>query len=63
MLKRGYLVSKSVYVSYSHKEKDVKLYLERVDEVFGLIKKAIEQKKVYKLLKGPVAHIGFRRLT
>jgi glutamate-1-semialdehyde 2,1-aminomutase len=63
MLKRGYLTSKSVYICYAHKEKDLKEYFKNVDEVFGIIKKAIENKNVYKLLKGPVAHIGFKRLT
>ncbi len=63
MLKRGYLASKSVYVSYSHKEEHVKKYLESVNEVFALLKKAIDKNKIYNLLKGPVAHTGFRRLT
>jgi glutamate-1-semialdehyde 2,1-aminomutase len=63
MLKRGYLASKSVYVSYAHKEKDIKEYLGSIEEVFTLIKKAIDNKKIYKLLKGPIAHQGFKRLT
>lgn len=63
MLKRGYLASKSVYVSYAHKEKIIKEYLREVDEVFGAVKKAIEKKQIYKLLRGPVAHKGFSRLT
>lgn len=63
MLKRGFLTTKSVYVSFSHKEKHIKKYLENVDEVFGLISKAIKNKNIYDLLEGPVAHEGFRRLT
>lgn len=63
MLERGYLVTKSVYLSYSHKEKDVKEYLKKVDIVFGVIKRAIKERKVSKLLKGPIAHQGFERLT
>jgi len=63
MLERGFLASKSVYVSYSHNEDHMKKYLENVDEVFGMIKKSIEDKSVHSLLKGPVAHEGFRRLT
>lgn len=63
MLKKGYLVSKSVYVCYSHKEPDVKRFLKTVDGVFGMIKKAIDEKNVYNLLEGPVAHKGFKRLT
>jgi glutamate-1-semialdehyde aminotransferase len=63
MLKRGYLVTKSVYVSYAHKEKDVVAYLAVADKVFKLIKEAIDKKAVHKMLKGPIAHQGFRRLT
>jgi len=63
MLKRGFLASSSVYVSYSHTEEHVEKYLENVDEVFKILRKAIETNAIYKLLKGPVAHKGFRRLT
>jgi len=63
MLQRGFLTSKSVYTCYSHKEEHVKKYLKNVDEVFGLISKAVKDNSVYKLLKGPVAHQGFKRLT
>ncbi len=63
MLKRGYLASPSVYVSYSHTQEIVKEYLINVDEVFQIIKEAIKQQKVLRLLKGPVAHSGFKRLT
>lgn len=63
MLKRGYLASLSVYVSYSHTEEIVENYLRNVDEVFGIIKRAIEEEKVKDLLEGPVAHTGFQRLT
>lgn len=63
MLKRGILASGGVYVSYSLKEKHVKKYLEAAEQIFGLLKKAIDEKKVYSLLKGPVAHKKFERLT
>ena len=63
MLKRGILASSAVYVSFAHKEEHVKKYLETVDEVFKIIKKAIETNTVLDLLDGPVAHTGFKRLT
>ena len=63
MLKRGFLASKSVYVSYSHNEVYIEKYLENVDEIYGIIKEAIKKNNVYDLLKGPVAHTGFKRLT
>jgi len=63
MLKRGILASNGVYLSYAFKEKHVKQYLKNVNEVFALIKKAIEKNKVHNLLEGPVAHSDFKRLT
>lgn len=63
MLKKGFLASGSVYVSYAHKENQVKKYLSAVDAVFDFLKKAITGKKVMALLNGPVAHAGFKRLT
>ncbi len=63
MLRRGFLASGSVYVSFAHKENHVKKYLAEVDEVFGIVKNAIDGKKVQTILKGPIAHSGFKRLT
>ena len=63
MLKRGFITATGIDVSYSLKEKHVKAYLNACHEVFKIIKKAVEQKKVRKLLKGPVAHEKFKRLT
>jgi len=63
MLRRGFLASGGVYVSYAHTERLVKRYLSAVDEVFGLIARAIQKKVVASLLHGPVAHSGFQRLT
>lgn len=63
MLDRGYLGTTGVYVSFAHQESDVKRYLKVIDEVFGILKKAIESGIVKKLLRGPVAHSGFSRLT
>ncbi|MDD3036177.1 MAG: aminotransferase class III-fold pyridoxal phosphate-dependent enzyme [Candidatus Saccharimonadaceae bacterium] len=63
MLRRGYLASSSVYVSLAHTAKLVDDYLKAVDQVFGIIKKAIDENKVREYLEGPVAHAGFKRLT
>lgn len=63
MLCRGYLASKSVYVSQMHNEDNVSAFIENVDEVFRVIRNAIEHNNVGNLLKGPVAHTGFKRLT
>ncbi|MDD2731851.1 MAG: aminotransferase class III-fold pyridoxal phosphate-dependent enzyme [Candidatus Pacebacteria bacterium] len=63
MLKRGYLVSKSVYLSYAHTKEHIEDYLKNADEVFSLIKNALETNNIYNLLKGPVINPGFKRLT
>lgn len=63
MLRRGFLAGASVYVSYAHKEKHVTSYLKAVDEVFGIIKKALENNSIVSFLHGKIAHSGFKRLT
>ncbi len=63
MLARGFLASKSVYVSYAHRSEHVRLYFKKVDEVFFLIKKALGRGDIKKRLKGPLAYQGFKRLT
>lgn len=61
MLKRGYIAGSSVYVSYSHTKEIIETYFESVDEVFNLIREAIDQNNILDLLDGPIAHTGFQR--
>lgn len=63
MLARGFLASTSIMLSYAHTISHIKKYLAAVDEVFALIKKAIDGKKLNGMLKGPVSHSGFQRLN
>lgn len=63
MLKRGFLASTSVYVSYCHTKEIVEDYLMNVDKVFAIIKEAIDKNVVLNILEGPVSHKGFQRLT
>lgn len=63
MLKRGFLAGLTVYVSYAHKDAHLKKYAKVLDDVFGILKKAIDTGTVNDLLEGPVAHSGFARLT
>ncbi len=63
MLKKGYLASKSVYLSLAHKSNDIEQYLKAVDQVFALISKAIQQNNINDLLEGPPVHTSFQRLT
>ena len=63
MLRKGYLASNSVYVSYAHTKEIVDIYLKNIDEVFGVISKAIRTDSVKKLLITSVRDEGFKRLT
>ena len=63
MLQRGFLATKAISTSYSHKKEHVTRYLGSVDEVFGIMSEAIRQEGIYDLLKGPPAHVGFKRLA
>lgn len=63
MLARGFLATGGFYVSYAHKQEHLDRYEKAAGEVFKLIASAVKEKKVEKLLKGPVAHSGFQRLT
>lgn len=59
MLKKGYLATTAFYVSYAHKEEDIRKYLAATEEVFG---KMAETKDIRAALEGPVCHAGFQRL-
>ncbi|OIO38084.1 MAG: aminotransferase class III [Candidatus Omnitrophica bacterium CG1_02_49_16] len=63
MLKKGYLASTSVYLSYAHKRLLLERYLSDAAKVFSLIKKNMDAGKLEKSLEGPVCHSGFKRLA
>lgn len=63
MLRRGFLASGLIYVSYAHRPYHVQKYLRACGEVFALLGDAILRGRVHQLLEGPVAHGGFQRLT
>ncbi|HTB04915.1 MAG TPA: aminotransferase class III-fold pyridoxal phosphate-dependent enzyme [Bradyrhizobium sp.] len=63
MLDKGILAHGSFYAMLAHTDAHVDRYLEAVNEVFRALKIAIDQNAVRQLLRGPVAHSGFKRLT
>jgi len=63
MLERGFLATSSFYVTYAHQTEHVEIYLQAIKEVFTIIKNAVLKNMVASLLKGSVAHAGFRRLA
>ena len=63
MLARGFLATTSLYASVAHTPELVERYFENLDEVFKTIKECEDGLDVMTLLKGPVAHSGFKRLN
>ena len=63
MLAKGYLAGTSVYVCTEHTPEVVDVFFAALDPVFALINECENGRDVYKLLKGPVCHSGFKRLN
>ena len=63
MLKRNILATNSVYLSVTHSDKILDRYLNELDKVFDLIGKHQKNKDFHKLLNGPSAQLGFKRLN
>lgn len=63
MLDRGFLAGKSFYSSYAHTKAHLDSFQTAVEESFGIISEAMKRKMVKKMLKGPAAQTGFKRLT
>ena len=63
MLKKGYLATTAVYVCTAHTPEIIKTYLENLKPLFQTIKECEEGRDVMKLLEGPIAHSGFKRLN
>ena len=63
MLKKGFIASKAFYATYAHKDSHMNAYARAVGSVFSSISRAIESGNISKLLKGPLAHSGFKRLA
>lgn len=63
LLQEGFLATKSFYATYAHQDQHVTEYLRVVEDAFKLIAEAIDSNNVGELIKGPVAHTGFRRLN
>lgn len=62
MLKKNYLVSSSIYISYSHTKKLVSNYLRDADEVFKKISKLINDNKLEKEISINIRSDAFKRL-
>ncbi len=63
MLERGFLATNAFYANFAQTEQEIAAYAEATTEAFGEIARAANTGTVRSLLKGPVAHTGFSRLT
>ena len=63
MLAKGFLATTSLYASVAHTSKLLDSYFENLNLVFALIRKCEDGLDIQTLLKGPVAHSGFKRLN
>jgi glutamate-1-semialdehyde 2,1-aminomutase len=63
MLARGFLASKAFYATYAHTSEHVERYAVAVDDVFAILRKALDAGDVEGRLKGPLQHTGFARLA
>ena len=63
MLEKGYLAYSQFKPSFAHKAEHVEAYLQAVDETFEILARALENRTVGGLLKGPLAQKGFARLA
>ncbi len=63
MLDRGFLATNAFYAMYAHTGQQVENYLIAVGETFQQLASAVDRSEVEGLLRGPVAHSGFHRLT
>ncbi len=62
MLKRNFLVSASVYISYSHTKKLVERYLLESDKVFKKIAYLLKEKNIKKEINTNIRSESFKRL-
>ncbi len=63
LLDRGFLAGGAFYVTYAHQTSDTDAYLAALDDVFGLLARAIRSQTVETQLRGPIAHADFQRLA
>jgi glutamate-1-semialdehyde 2,1-aminomutase len=63
MLEKGFLASRAFYATYAHRDEHVESYLIAVNDSFTIIAAAMKTEGLLAMLKGPIAHTGFKRLT
>ena len=63
LLEQGFLATNAFYAAYAHQNSHIESYLGAVERTFDFLAEVIKKGEVERLLKGPIAHSGFQRLT
>lgn len=63
MLEKGFLAGNSVYVCTEHTPELIDRFIDALDPIFATIRECEDGRDIMSLLKGPVAHSGFKRLN
>ena len=63
MLRRGFIATSSVYVTYAHTDSILDMYETAIDEVFSILGDAIKNNKILEHLESNIRSDMFKRLT
>ena len=63
MMAKGYLAGTVIFTCTEHTDEIIDGYFNALDPVFSVISECEKGRDVNSLLKGPICHSGFKRLT
>ena len=63
MLKKGYLTTIALYMTYAHTKNHINNYLQEIENFIIKYKSNIENNNIEQYLEGPICHEGFQRVN
>jgi len=63
MLRKGYLTTVALYMTYAHTKKHISDYLKEIENFITKYKSDIETNNIDQYLDGPICHGGFNRVN
>jgi len=63
MLRKGYLTTVALYMTYAHTKKHISDYLKEIENFITKYKSDIETNNIDQYLDGPICHSGFNRVN
>ena len=63
MLKKGYLTTVALYMTYAHTKNHINNYLKEIENFIIQYKSDIETNNIEQYLEGPICHGGFQRVN